>query len=185
MEVNEMNTNKITKKTIWVNPDGTYWQKEEQVTNPYNEKGYLYRAKSEYLRVFLDMPYPDTLGWEEKGRLGRIEYEVSNDQLIVYKSGNKIKPHTVKTLSKILKCSERTVSNMIKKCKEIGIIKQAKIDGVKYFVFSPVYKLKGNRLSLTAFMVFQEELEKTLPEAIVDRYLEDMNVHRPEIEIEE
>lgn len=174
---------KLTKSIKHITESGEYWETQEKVISRYNDKGYLYRNRTNTLKMFLDKPYPDELTWAEKGKLGRIECEVVSDQYIMYKSGNELKPHTTTSLSKLLKSSERQVRELIKKCKILGIMGEAKIDGKRYLLLNPIYKLYGNRVSLTAFIVFERFLKEEIPEWAIRLYLEDMNLSDKKIEI--
>ena len=164
---------KAIKQTKIINSDGTFWVKEEQIIQRYNERGFLYRNRSSYLKDFPDKPYPDELTWAEKGQLGRLQCEVKADQLLVYKSHNVIKPHTATTIARLLGIKERRAYQLLKKCKQLGVIGEVKIDGEKYYMLNPIYKLYGNRISLTTFLVFQEQLMRELPQWAIDTFIND------------
>lgn len=178
---------KIIKQTKHINQDGTYWETEEQVISRYNEKGYLYKTQSNVIRSFLDNPYPEELTWADRGKLGRLEYELNKNQALVYKSGLEIKPHTIKTISRILDSSERQTRELIKKCKRLGVIGEAKIKTPsskgKFYFINPMYKSFGKRMSLISFMVFREYLLKEIPEWVIEKYLEDMQLSEINIDV--
>lgn len=168
---------KITKKTMYINPDGEYTEKKEEVVAAYNDKGYLYRNRSEFYKTFLDNPYPEELSWADKGRLGRLEHELCTDQILAYKSGNEVKPHTATTISELLGYDIKLTRAFLKKCKSLGVIREAKINKTKYYLLNPKYKLRGNRISLTTFIVFKELLKKDLPQWAYDKFIEDCGVN--------
>lgn len=178
---------KITKETKYITGDGTYWKTREEEISRYNDKGYLYKNQSNVIRSFLDKPYPNELTWAEKGKLGRLECELSKDQMLVYRSGIEVKAHTIKTISKILESSERQTRELIKKCKRLGVIGEAKIKTPtlkgKFYFINPMYKSLGKRVSLISFIVFQQYLKKEIPEWAIKRYLEDMYLSEINIEI--
>lgn len=169
---------KITKQIKHINQDGVYWETQEQVVSRYNEKGYLYKTQANIIRSFLDKPYPKELTWAERGKLGRLEYELNKDQALTYKSGIEMKPHTIATISKILETKERQTRQLIKRCKELGVIGEAKIKTPsvrgKFYFINPMYKSFGKRMSLVSFMVFKEYLVKEIPKWVIEKYLEDM-----------
>ena len=178
---------KLTKNTKYIREDGTYWETQEQIVSRYNDKGYLYRNRSDNIKAFLDKPYPEELSWAEKGKLGRLEYEIKSDQMLAYKSGNTIKPHTISTIGKILDTEEQQTRRFIKRCKKYGVIGEAKIQIDKsikkcYFI-NPRYKLHGNRVSLIAFLVFEKELKREIPSWVISRYLEDMRLSDTKVEV--
>lgn len=174
---------KAIKQTKVINSDGTFWVKEEQIIQRYNERGFLYRNRSSYLKKFMDKPYPKELSYTDKGQLSDLEYEVNADQLLVYKSHNTIKPHTATTIAQLLDVKERRVYQLLKKCKQLGVIGEVKIDGEKYYMLNPIYKLYGNRISLTTFLVFQEQLMRELPQWAIDTFINDSKELSTNVEV--
>lgn len=178
-----MKDSKAIKQTKIINSDGTFWVKEEQIIQRYNERGFLYRNRSSYLKKFMDKPYPKELSYTDKGQLSDLEYEVNADQLLVYKSHNEIKPHTATTIARLLDVKVRRVYQLLKKCKELGVIGEVKIDGEKYYMLNPIYKLYGNRISLTTFIVFQKQLMQELPQWAIDTFLQDLTTIQDKVEV--
>lgn len=178
---------KVTKEIKYINEDGTYCKTIESEISRYNEKGYLYKNQTNVIRSFLDKPYPKELTWSEKGKLGRLECELSKDQMLVYRSGIEVKAHTIKTISKILESSERQTRELIRKCKRLGVIGEAKIKtptmNGKFYFINPMYKTLGKRISLISFIVFKQYLKKEIPEWAIKKYLEDMYLSEINVEI--
>ena len=174
---------KITKQTKHINANGEYWTTEEQVIARYNDKGYLYKSQANTIKSFLDKPYPNELTWAERGKLGRLEYELKSDQILAYKSNATMKPHPIATISNMLGCNENNTRKLIRKCKKLGVIGQANINNNKFFLLNPMYKLHGNRVSLTAFIVFEKQLKEEIPEWVIEKYLEDMKISDKKIKI--
>lgn len=173
----------LTKRTKYINEDGEYTYVEEKQINRYDSTGYLYKNRTEFLKSFLDEEYPDELSWSDKGRLGRLEHEIKENQMLVYKSNNMIKPHNVKTISKMLGFSERQARAFINRCFELDILGEAKIQGTKYLFFNPRYKLHGNRLTMITWLVFQDYFRNTLPRWAYNRFLEDFMLDKPDLEV--
>ena len=88
-----------TKQTRYINENGEYSNVyEEKIIERYNEQGYLYKNRTNFLKDFLDETNPNELSWADKGRLGRLEHEIKENQMLVYESNHTINPHTAKTL---------------------------------------------------------------------------------------
>lgn len=173
-----------TKQTRYINENGEYTNVyEEKVIERYNEQGYLYKNKTKFLKDFLDETYPSELSWADRGRLGRLEHEIKENQLLVYESNHVIKPHTIKTLSKILECSDRQTRTLINKCKKLNVLGEAKINGERYYLLNPRYKLHGNRISMIVWIVFQDYFRCTLPKYAYDYFLEDFELRKPNVEV--
>ena len=120
----------------------------------------------------------------DEGRIARIKkYILWENQLITYRSGNTIKPVTIKDLSRIWDTTERQCREFIRKLKGHGIIKEVRIDEKKYFCFNPIYGMKDKRITLTLFIIFQEEMKVILPQWVIQKFLEQVNEIAPRIKI--
>lgn len=168
----EAKAKKVTKIIL---PTGEVtYETEENIISRYNENGYLYRNRTKVLKMFTDRQYPEGLTWADKGKIAELERYIGTDQLIIYKTGNRPKPHTVTTISKILGTNERMTRLFINKLKKMKIIKEIKINDIKYYVFNPLYRLKGNRISMTTYIAFEEELQAILPKWVIDNFMADV-----------
>lgn len=132
----------------------------------------------------MDTPLPSELSWADKGKIEHLRHFILKDnQLIVYRSSNCIKPITWVEMAKMFDLSEKHTKILIKRCKELGILKEVEIAGITYLVYSPIYALKAKRISLTIYLIFQEELKKILPPWVVARFLEQINELKPNLKI--
>lgn len=175
----------MIKKVAYINEStGEYVEKKYQLADTYNEKGYIFRKKSEIIKSFFDKPFPKELSYKDKGKLHDISYLVSKDQLLGYRSNNEIKPYTQKQLCEYLNDSESTFKRLFKKAKELNIIRKVKIDGVKWYIYNPIYKFVGKRINITTYIAFEDVLKEELPEWVINRFLEDMQVHDYHIEVD-
>lgn len=172
------------KKTSFINKHGEFLNSYyENVEERYNEDGFLYKDKTSFLKSFTDVAYPDELTWAEKGRLGRLEKEIKEDQILAYRSGNVIKPHSIESMSKILDCSPRQTTALIKKCKKLKVIGEAKIHGKRCYLLNPSYKLRGRRISLIVWIVFQEYFKANLPQYAYEYFLYDYTQEPPDVQV--
>lgn len=177
---------KAKKITTYINPkNGLQNAKEEWVDIQFDEEeGYLFWNRKSNVKSFLDTPLPTEFTWAERGRIHELKhYLLKDNQCLVYRSGNIIKPITVAEFEKILELSERQAKALIKKMKQHDIIKEMKIDGVIYFVFNPIYGLKGKRLTLNMYLLFQESLQKKLPQWVAFRFAMQAQELKPDLDI--
>jgi len=137
----------------------------------FNEKGYLFWTKANGSRSFDNYPYPKEFTWAEKGRIGELtNYILKENQFLAYRSGNSLKPMTRVEIGRLLDISERQCKSLVNKMKKHKIIKEVSFAGSVYFSFSPIYALKGNRLSITVYLFFQEELVELLDPWVINRF---------------
>lgn len=149
------------------------YTRKDRVQMQFNETGYLFRKDKKSIRVFEDSPIPKDFTWSERGRIELLKYYIlGNDQLLVYRSGNSIKPITVKQIEKLLEMSNKQCRNLVNKMRKHNVIKVVKLDDKEFFMFNPLFVFKGSRLTPTVFVAFQEELREVLPRWVVERFLQ-------------
>jgi hypothetical protein len=150
----------------------------------FDDSGYLWWSKKANVKTFVDKPLPECFSWSERGRIHELKhYMLKDNQFLVYRSNNVIRPLTIIEMGKILGMSQRQCSALIKKMKVEKIIKEIAFNGYKYFAFNPLYGFKGKRLNLTVFMFFQDELMEVLPKWVIDKFSEVAVELRPMFEI--
>lgn len=174
---------KAIKQTKVINSDGTFWVKEEQIIQRYNERGFLYRNRSLYLKDFKDRYLPDQLSWTDKGKLERLYYEMGENQILVYDSHNEKKYHTTTTIAKIFNQTEKQTRKLISNAVEADVMRVVRINGKKCYMLSPIYKLYGKRISLITFVAFQEQLMRELPAWAINTFLNDSRQMTDYVEI--
>ena len=174
---------KAIKQTKVINSDGTFWVKEEQIIQRYNERGFLYRNRSLYLKDFQDKHLPKQLSWTDKGKLERLYYEMGENQILVYDSHNEKKYHTTSTIAKIFEQTEKQTRKLIKNAVEANVMRVLKVNGKKCYMLSPIYKLYGKRISLITFIAFKDQLMQELPQWAIDTFLQDITTMRDTVEL--
>jgi hypothetical protein len=177
---------KVEKNTRYTNLEtGEYHDKKILVDMQFDEQeGYLFWNQKSSIKTFLDMPLPKEFTWSERGRINELKhYMMQDSQLLVYRSGNFLKPISHKELSKILELSDRQAKVLIKKMKRYGIVKEVKANGIVYLAYNPIYGLKAKRVTLLMFLWFQDEFVKVMPVWAINKFLEQAKELKPDITI--
>lgn len=176
---------KALKVTRYINTEtGEFYDKKQYVDMQFNEDGYLFWNRKAHIKTFIEHPLPKEFSWTEKGRISELKHYILRDnQFLVFRSGNTIKPIGIKEMMKILGMSERQCKALVKKMKKFGIIKEVKFDGLTYFAFNPLYGFKGKRLTLNVYLFFQEELKKVLPNWVVEKFAGEAKLLKPRFQI--
>lgn len=177
---------KMSKVTSYIDHNtGETFTRQSMVDKQFDpEEGYLFWNRKQHIKVFSDRKLPDEFTWAEKGRIDELKrYMLKNNQFLVYRTGNVLKPLSVHDIGRILEMSDRQARQLMAKCKKYYIIKEIEIDGITYFAFNPVYGLKNKRISLTMYLIFQEQLRTELPRWVVDRFAEQAEELKPTIKI--
>lgn len=173
------------KVTRYINQaTGEYADKTQWVDLQFDEEGYLFWNRKATVKTFIEIPLPESFSWSERGRINELKHFILKDnQFLVFRSGNAIKPITHKEMSKILEMSERQCKSLLKRLKQLGIIKEISFDGITYFAFNPLYGFKGKRLSVNVYLFFQDELREVLPKWVVDKFAEEATEVKPKFQV--
>lgn len=177
-------SNKSIQKTTTINPDtGEFRETQKYVDNLFSKKGYIMKYNNDYIKLFFDKGLPEECSLVDCGKFYKIiRYIVGENQLLGYRS-DKLKPLTIEKMSEMFKCSDRQTRRFLKLMKDNGIIKEVIINDVKWYAVSPLYALKSKYLSLTTFIIFQEELLPVLPSWVKMKFLEDVKEMTDKVEI--
>lgn len=133
--------------------------------------------------MFLDKGLPDECSLIDCGKFYKlIRYIVGENQLLGYRSGN-INPLTINKMSELFNCSERQTRRFLKQMKDYKVIKEVCINDVKWYAVNPLYALKSKYLSLTTFIIFQEELIPILPNWVIQNFMQEAQEILDKVEI--
>lgn len=175
----------IEKRTI-INPEtGEYTEKQRYIDNLFSKRGYVMKYNNDYIKLFLDRGLPDECSLTDCGKFYKIiRYIVGENQLLGYRS-DKIRPLTVEKMSELFGCSDRQTRRFLKQMKDCRVIKEVSINDVKWYAVNPLYALKSKYLSLTAFIIFQEELISVLPRWVIDNFMQGAKEIKDKVEVKE
>ncbi len=138
-----------------------------------NQDGYLPSGKRKHFTVFDDYPLPKEIAWADRGRTDSLKYFILNEnQMLAYKSNGVIKPLGIEQIAKHLDINERAAYRLIKTLKKYKVLKEIQLNGVSFFMFSPLYAFRGKRISLFVYIAFQDELKDLVPSWAKQKFLE-------------
>lgn len=143
------------------------------------------KYNNDYIKLFLDKGLPEECSLVDCGKFYRlIRYIVGENQLLGYRSG-KIKPLTVEKMSEVFNCSDRQTRRFLKQMKDYKVMKEVSINDVKWYAVNPLYALKSKYLTLTAFVIFQDELFSILPKWVIDNFIREAQEITDKVEVKE
>lgn len=177
---------KMRKVTSYEHPyTGEVIEKTSYVDMIYDdETGYVAWAKKKSVKTFIDRPLPDEFNFADKGRVDELKHYILRDnQFLVYRSNAVIKPIGMNQLTRILDLSERRCKLFMKKLKQFGIVKEVSFNGLVYYCFNPLYGMKDKRITLTLFLIFQEELRTELPLWVINKFVEQAVELKPNLKV--
>lgn len=173
----------IKKETI-INPEtGEFTEKQRYIDSLFSKRGYVMKYNNDYIKFFLDKGLPEECSLLDCGKFYKlIRYIIGENQLLGYRSG-KIQPLTIEKMSELFKSSDRQTRRFIKQMKDFKVIKEVSINDVKWYAVNPLYALKSKYLSLTTFIIFQDELIGNLPNWVINNFITEAQEITDKIEV--
>lgn len=153
-------------------------QKEVYLQNRFDiEKGYYFASPKNRICIFPGNIHEE-LTDADVGKLFKLSKQLqANTNLLVYRSGNNIKPMQEKHVAKLLGISERSCVRFINKMIKLRIMaktieKNTKISFMcckKYFMCPTVF-FCGCWLNYNLYIMFQRDLDRILPNWVISKF---------------
>jgi hypothetical protein len=171
------------KETTYYTEDQQLISKHRQyVDNRFDEeKGYLFWTQKTGIKQFSDVPFPEELTDAEIGKVTKLAKCIYKDSnMLAYRGNGGIKPHTLKTIGKVLNITDRQTERFIKKMIKLRVMARGTFEigdrsEIHYFI-SPIYFFTGKRLNNTLYVLFREDLDKNIPPWIRKRFIDQSGV---------
>ena len=164
---------------------GETCEKKSYVTAIFDDElGLLAWPNKKSIKTYIDDRLPDEFTWAEKGRIEELKHYILRDnQFLVYRSGNVIKPIEAQQLQNIFGLSQDRARKLIKKLKHFSIIKEVNFNNLVYYSFNPIYGFKDKRITLTLYLIFQEELKDRISPYDRSRFIQQAAELKPMVTI--
>jgi len=152
--------------------------KQKTVGNQFDdERGYLFWNRKYSSRQFSDVPFPKEMTDSEIGKYTKLAKCIWRDSnMLAYRGNGGTKPHTLKTMAKILEISERQAERFIKKMMDSGLMAKGtfEVQGITevFYFISPLYFFSGKRINSTLYMLFRQQLDPVFPSWVRSRFID-------------
>lgn len=142
-----------------------------------DDKGYLFRARKESVRLFKGCDLPKELSDSDVARMYRLSLMTQKESnLICYRSGNALKPMTKTYMARYLDASERQVTAFLNRMIKQRIIGRVKVrvgmDVQVHYYINPIYFFNGKWLNHNLYWIFRKDLDAFLPAWVKERFSE-------------
>ena len=153
-------------------------KKERTVGNQFDDgTGYLFWNRKYSSRQFSDVPFPKDMTDSEIGKYTKLAKCIWRDSnMLAYRGNGGLKPHTIKTIAKVLEISERQSERFVRKMMESGLMAKGTFEvqqtiEVHYFI-SPLYFFSGKRINNTLYMLFRKQLDPVFPAWVRKKFVD-------------
>ncbi len=171
----------IGKETRFYNPEtGEIFRSKRQVFSEWDEeKGYMYRYREVAIRSFAGERFPEGLSVTDIGRLCILSKHTSvTMNILAKKTRAGYRPMTATEIGEVIGLGERQSYAFLKNMIQLGMIAKVKVEmegniHTKYYL-NPVYFIRGKYIDTALYFLFQESLDKHLPDAVRRRFMESL-----------
>jgi hypothetical protein len=135
-------------------------------------KGYLFRNQKGMVRWFPDIPLPEEMTMIDCGRMLKLsKYIHSDDNCFGYRGHGGFRPYSAIELGTFVGLNEEQSIKFMRRMTRLKIIKErTSLLGDKLYFANPLYFFANNRISLTLYSIFREELEPYLPPWVIEEF---------------
>jgi hypothetical protein len=139
------------------------------------EKGYLFWPRKSFSKSFTGIDFPEEMNDLEIGRMARLAKMIwSNTNMLGYRGSGGVKPYSTEMIAGILKIKPRQAYRFIEKMILLGLIARVKIETETgketQFYVNPIYFFSSNRIPLSLYLLFRNQLDHYLPAWVKTEY---------------
>ena len=167
----------MKKELVYYDDQGNVIQRRKQLyPDRFDEnQGYLFWNQKQHAKVFPDVKYPEAMTDGEIGKLARLARHIYRDSnILAYRSGGGVKPHTIDSISMILGIKPKHCKEYISKMIYLGVMAKGEFsfcdEKATFYFISPLYYFTGKRINSTLYVLFQKQLDPHLQDWVKDRF---------------
>jgi hypothetical protein len=141
------------------------------------DKGYLFWARKDFARSFLDIDFPQQMTFDDRGRMATLAKKMwGKINMLGYRGHGGAKPYNEDKIAAIVGLSPARGKRFINKMVRLGVIARVEVKSenkvdVQYYI-NPIYFHSGNRISLNLYLIFRKQLDYYLPEWVKQKFNE-------------
>ena len=169
---------KIIKKTQYINTDTGVIQKENTqfiAAAFHDEKGYLFWARKNFSKSFVDVDFPKSMTMKERGQMATLAKKMwSTTNMLGYRGNGGVKSYNDEQIGNIVGLKSYQAKSFMRKMIKVGMIAKVVVttegERVTQYYINPIYFFGSNRIPLNLYLIFKSQLDKVLPEWVLEKY---------------
>lgn len=171
-------SDQIIKKTQYINKDtGVVENENVQYIGAsfHEEKGYLFWARKNFAKSFVDVDFPHGMTMKERGQMATLSKKMwSTTNMLGYRGNGGVKAYNDEQIGIIIGLKSYQAKSFVRKMIKDGIIaKVTVVTGgdrkIQYYV-NPIYFLGSNRIPLSLYLIFKTQLDRVIPAWVIEKY---------------
>jgi len=171
-------SDKIIKKTQYINTDTGVIEKENMQyigAAFHDEKGYLFWARKNFAKSFIDVDFPKAMTMKEIGQMATLSKKMwSTTNMLGYRGNGGIKSYSDEQIGNIVGLKPYQAKTFMRKMITVGMIAKVIVmtggEKVTQYYINPIYFFGSNRIPLNLYLIFKNQLDKVLPGWVLEKY---------------
>jgi len=171
-------SDKILKKTQYIDKDTGVIQKENIqfiAAAFHEEKGYLFWARKNFAKSFVDVDFPKAMTMKERGQMATLAKKMwSTTNMLGYRGNGGIKSYDDEQIGYIIGLKSYQAKSFMRKMIKVGMIAKVTVmtegERVTQYYINPIYFFGSNRIPLNLYLIFKTQLDKVLPSWVLEKY---------------
>jgi hypothetical protein len=171
-------SDKVIKKTQYINTGTGEIQKENTqfiAAAFHDEKGYLFWARKNFAKSFVDVDFPKSMTMKERGQMATLAKKMwSTTNMLGYRGNGGVKSYDDEQIGGIVGLKAYQAKSFVRKMIKVGMIAKVIVTVgdervIQYYV-NPIYFFGSNRIPLNLYLIFKNQLDKVLPGWVLEKY---------------
>jgi hypothetical protein len=171
-------SDKIIKKTQYINMETGVVEKENTqyiAAAFHEEKGYLFWARKNFAKSFIDVEFPAAMTMKERGQMATLaKYMWSNTNMLGYRGSGGVKPYNEERIGNLIGLKAYQAKDFMRNMIGCGMIAKVIVtiedEKTTQYYINPIYFFGSNRISLNLYLIFRTQLDEVLPLWVLEKY---------------
>ncbi len=169
---------KVIKKTQYINTDTGALENESVqyiAASFHDEKGYLFWARKNFAKSFVDVDFPKSMTMKERGQMATLAKKMwSTTNMLGYRGNGGVKSYNDEQIGNIVGLKPYQAKTFMRKMIRVGMIAKVTVTtgeerATQYYI-NPIYFFGSNRIPLNLYLIFKSQLDKVLPSWVLEKY---------------
>jgi len=171
-------SNSLIKKTQYINPDSgeiTSEKVQHLAAAFHTEKGYLFWARKNFAKSFVDTDFPVSMTMKERGQMATLAKHMwSTTNMLGYRGGGGVKAYNEEQIGQIVGLKAYQARDFVRSMIKVSMLAKVTVlvghDTITQYYVNPIYFFGSNRISLNLYLIFRKQLDEVLPRWVQDEY---------------
>ena len=171
-------SDKMIKRVQYIDTGTGVVEKEniQHIAAAFNdEKGYLFWARKNFAKSFVDVDFPKSMTMKERGQMATLAKKMwSTTNMLGYRGNGGVKAYNGIQIGSIVGLKAYQAKSFMRKMIKVSMIAKVTVmtgdERVTQYYINPIYFFGSNRIPLNLYLIFKTQLDQVLPVWVLNKY---------------